>query len=93
MAQVTTATRAYTLWLSEDLPPETFPLLPEVEHTPEMDQLALDYLKAKLALFKAVSPTRAFPDRWLDYEGTTVVSETTTEHNRLFPAPSDTTGL
>jgi hypothetical protein len=86
VAQVTTASRQYTLSLSEDLPTEYFPFEPDVDRTPELDQLAMDYLNAKLALFAAVSPTRGFAGRTLTYSGTTVVSETTNENARLYPS-------
>ncbi|WP_326827373.1 hypothetical protein [Streptomyces sp. NBC_01751] len=45
----------------------------------------MTYMAAKLAFFKAVSPTRSFPDRWVNYDGATIVAEETREHVRLFP--------
>jgi hypothetical protein len=89
VTQVTTSDRRYTLFLAEDLPTEVYPFAPEVSRTAELDQLVKDYLAAKLALFAAVSPTRGFADRRLDYAGTTVVSETTSENATLYPTGSD----
>jgi hypothetical protein len=85
MTQVTTSDRAYRYTFAEDVPNETFTLSESVERTPELDQLATDYLNAKLALYAAVNPGRVFPDRTLYFSGTTTVSEVTSESARLFP--------
>lgn len=89
MAQVTTSDHRYTLFLAEDLPTEVFPFAPDVPRSAATDQLVKEYLAAKLALFAAVSPTRGFAERRLDYSGTTVVSETTSENDTLYPTGSD----
>jgi hypothetical protein len=85
LSQVTTSDRAYRYYFAEDVPAETFTLSDGVERTPELDQLATDYLNAKLALFAAVNPTRIFPDRNLYFSGTLTVSEVTSENTRLYP--------
>ncbi|MFJ9423415.1 hypothetical protein [Streptomyces sp. NPDC101249] len=85
MAQVTTSDRAYRFWFAEDVPSETFTLSDGVERTPELDQVALDYLKAKLDLYAAVNPGRIFPDRSLYFSGTLTVSEVTSESAKLYP--------
>jgi hypothetical protein len=85
LSQVTTSDRAYRYTFAEDIPNESFPLSEGVERTPELDQLATDYMNAKLALYAAVNPGRVFPDRTLYFSGTTTVSEITSESARLFP--------
>ncbi|MDL5204969.1 hypothetical protein [Streptomyces sp. ALI-76-A] len=85
MAQVTSSDRAYRFFFAEDIQSETFTLSEGVERTPELDQVAMDYLKAKLALFAAVNPGRIFPDRNLYFSGTLTVSEVTSESVRLYP--------
>ena len=85
MAQTTTATRYYTFFFAEDIPTETFTFSPGVERTPELDQIAMDYMNAKVALYAAVNPGRGMSARTLDYSGSVVVSETTNESARLYP--------
>jgi len=85
MAQVTTANREYRFFFAEDIPSEVFPFSPDVERTPELDQVARDYMAAKVALYAAVNPGRVLNSRTLDYSGSVVVSETTTENARLYP--------
>jgi hypothetical protein len=85
MTQVTTSDRAYRFFFAEDVPTETFTLTEGVERSPELDQVAMDYLKAKLALYAAVNPGRNFPDRNLYFSGTLTVSEVTSESARLYP--------
>jgi hypothetical protein len=85
LSQVTTSDRAYRYTFAEDIPNETFTLFEGIERTPELDQIATDYLNAKLALYAAVNPGRNFPDRTLYFSGTTTVSEITSESTRLYP--------
>jgi hypothetical protein len=85
LTQVTTSDRAYRYTFAEDILNETFTLTVGVERTPELDQVAIDYLNAKLALYAAVNPGRLFPDRSLYFSGTTTVSEVTSESARLYP--------
>ncbi|MFC7979499.1 hypothetical protein ACFUT3_30240 [Streptomyces cinereoruber] len=85
MPPVTSAQRSYTFNFAEDIPYEVFELSPDVERTPELDQAALSYMAAKTAFYAAVNPGRILNTRSLDYAGSVVVSETTTENARLFP--------
>lgn len=85
MTQVTTSDRAYRYFFAEDVAYETFTLSEGVERTPELDQVARDYMNAKLALYAAVNPGRLFPDRNLYFSGTLTVSEVTSESARLYP--------
>jgi hypothetical protein len=71
--------------MAEDIDSETFTLTVGVERTPELDQVAIDYMNAKLALYAAVNPGRLFPDRNLYFSGTLTVSEVTSESTRLYP--------
>jgi hypothetical protein len=85
LSQVTTSDRAYRYNFAEDIPGETFTLFSDIERTPELDQIAMDYLNAKLALYAAVNPGRLFPDRSLYFSGTLTVSEVTSVSARLYP--------
>lgn len=85
MSQVTTSDRAYRYFFAEDVAYETFTLSEGVERTPELDQVAMAYMAAKLALYAVVNPTRSFPDRNLYFSGTLTVSEVTSESARLYP--------
>ncbi|MEU8780071.1 hypothetical protein [Streptomyces sp. NPDC048637] len=81
----TTSAREYRFSFAEDIPSEGFPFSPDVERTPELDQIAMDYMSAKLALYAAVNPGRVMNTRSLDFYGSTVVSETTSESAHLYP--------
>ncbi len=85
MSQVTSANRAYVFTFAEDIQNEVFTFSPDIERTPELDQAAFDYMAAKVALYAAVNPGRVLNSRSLDYTGSVVVSETTTEAARLYP--------
>ncbi|MFF0481045.1 hypothetical protein [Streptomyces sp. NPDC004435] len=85
VAPVTTAQRNYTFAFAEDIPYEVYQLSSEVERTPELDQAAMAYMAAKVAFYAAVNPGRVLNQRSLDYAGSVVVSETTTENARLYP--------
>jgi hypothetical protein len=82
---VTSASREYRFFFAEDIPTESYPFSSEVERTPELDQVAVDYLNAKLALYAAVNPSRNLNTTTLDFSGSVVVSETTSESARLHP--------
>jgi hypothetical protein len=75
MSQMESSWRRYSLNLIDGADPDVFQFDNGVERTAEIDQLALNFMNAKLALFKAVSPSRTFDRFALDFLSTTTVQD------------------
>ncbi|MEV5080321.1 hypothetical protein AB0K74_16325 [Streptomyces sp. NPDC056159] len=76
MAQSTNSDRQYRLNLVDSYE-DIFQFEASVERTPETDQLALDFMNAKLALLQALWPeqSRYFTRFSLDYTDTTTTTD------------------